>query len=307
MACFSIVSLGNPTCLIWITNMTRWNHPLFLVFAFMSIRLAMSAFALSNSTAWCQEQKKTVKEQKLHEYKIARDAHALLERWIADGTASGLDGTIWDNRDDGHSRVQLDQLPGMTQFPYSKAEARTVGWGLQFATRNSTTVGNSSTAHKQIEKGSQPRCAYSAPNGLRALRNQYTHNNVYIYPSHMDHIAGNTRDGKSQTKKWGKGRGDMYPTNTPYVIITQGSSGTDQPFIRAVSWAIGSFAPDVRKKLENEKLLMPTVQSLLRRNQAAVDSRADYLSGKAHPAVFDRVNLDAIGMMEDAHDMRLNT
>ena len=266
----------------------------------------MLVFLLNSSFAWCQQQK-TVKEQKLYEYKIAREAHSLLERWVADGSASGLDGTVWDNRDDGHSRVKLEQLPGMTQFPYSKADARTVGWGLQLATRDSTTVGNSSTAHKQIDKGSQPRCAYSAANGLKSLRSQYKHNNVYIYPSHMDHIGGNTREGKSQTKKWGQGRGDMYPTNTPYVIITQGSSGTDQPFIRAVSWAIGSFSPEVRKKLENENLLMPTVQSLLRLNQFNIKSRGDYLSGKAHPAVFDRINLDAIGMMEAAHDMRIHT
>ena len=287
--------------------MPRWIHSWVYTLTTIAIGPALIIPMLLGTTVWCQEPKKTVKEQKRYEYQIAREAHSLLDRWIAEGTASGLDGTTWDNRDDGHSRVNLDQLPGMKQFPYSKSEARTVGWGLQLQTRNATTVGNSSTAHKQINKGSQPRCAYSAANALRALRRQYGKNNLYIYPSHMDHIGGNTREGKSQTKKWGSGRGDMYPTNTPYVIITQGSSGTDQPFIRAVSWAIGAFSPEVRAKLENEKLLMPTIQHLLRSNQTHVKTRDDYLSGKAHPAVFDRADLDAIGMMNAAHEMRLNT
>ena len=247
---------------------------------------------------------RTVKEQKRYEYGIARDAHAQLERWVADGSAAGLDGTVWDNRDDGHSTVNLDQLPGMERHMYSKADARTRGWGLQLQTRDNVTVGNSSTAHKQIDKGSQPRCAYSLPSGLSALRKQYTSNNLYIYPSHMDHIAGNIRKEKKQTKKWGNGHGDMYPTNTPYLIITQGSSGTDQPFIRAVGWTIGSFPKAVRKKLEAQGLLMPTVQSLMRLHQKNVSSREDYLSGQAHPAVFDRRNLDALQMMQAAHEMR---
>ena len=258
-------------------------------------------------TSFAGGQNRDVKAQKLLEYKTAQEAHALLESWISDGTASGLAGTLWDNRDDGHSKVNLKQMPGMTQFQYKPSEARTRGWGLQFQVRGSTTVGNSSTAHKQIEKGSQPRCAYSAANGLAALQRQFKANNIYIYPCHMDHIAGNQRLGRGQKKKWGAGRGDMYPTNTPYLVISQGSSGTDQPFIRAIAWTIGSFSKPVRSMLEKNGMLMATVQMIMRRCQIDIDSREDYLTGKAHPAVFDRQRLNAIKMMRMAHDMQIDS
>jgi hypothetical protein len=244
-------------------------------------------------------------KQKQKEYQVAKQAHALLEKWTSEGTASGLSGTVWDNRDDGHSKINLDQLPGMIKFQYSPSEVKSKGWGLQTGVMDETTVGNSSTAHKHIDKGSQPRCAYSSPIGLSVLRKQYRANNIYIYPSHMDHIAGNQREGKGQTKEWGSGRGDMYPTNTPFVIVSQGSSGTDKPFIRAISWTIGSFQRDVRMFLEEHGLLMPTVQMLLRGNQTNIGNSSEYLTGLAHPVVFDGKNIDVINMMDAAHRMTL--
>ena len=272
----------------------------------LAVCLAVVLFSLS-VTPSSSGKPANVKEQKRLEYQVAKEAHALLETWVSKGVSSGLSGTIWDNRDDGHSKINLEQLPGMKKHEYSQSEAKTRGWGLQLAARQATTVGNSSTAHKLIDKGSQPRCAYSATNGLAALRRQFKANNIYIYPSHMDHISGNQRLGRGQTKKQGKGRGDMYPTNTPYLIISQGSSGTDQPFIRAIAWTIGSFPLDVRKKLEADGLLMSTVQMILRRSQLNIHNADEYLSGLAHPAVFNRRNLDPLKMMRTAKQMRLNT
>ena len=274
---------------------------MYLIKLSCSFLLLLPLCAVSHAVANSSD----AQRQKEKEYKVARQAHALLEKWMSEGTASGLSGTVWDNRDDGHSKINLDQMPGMVQFQYKPSEAKTKGWGLQTRVMDKTTVGNSSTAHKQIDKGSQPRCAYSSPSGLSALRKQYRANNIYIYPSHMDHIAGNQREGKSQTKKRGAGRGDMYPTNTPFIIVSQGSSGTDKPFIRAVSWTIGSFRRDVRLFLEEHGLLMPTVQMLLRRNQNNIDADKEYLTGRAHPPVFDRRNINVIKMMNAAHRMTL--
>ena len=237
-------------------------------------------------------------DQKRKEYDIARRAHDLLAHWVEEGTASGLDDVWWDNCDGGHSRVNLDQLPGMKQFDKS-------GWGLQLGLRDKTTIGNSSTAHKQIERGSQTRGAYSSPFGLSALRKQYRGNNLYVYPSHMDYITGNQRLGTGQTKKKGAGRGDMFPTNTPFAITSLGSSGSDKPFIRAAAWTIGSFRPNVRRYLEQNGILIPALQMLLRRKQQHVVESEDYFSGKAHPTVFDRKHLHPIAMMHAAHDMTL--
>ena len=82
--------------------------------------------------------------------------------------------------------------------------------------------------------GSNPRAYYVSFYGTLFLYNQYTRNNLYIYPEHHDHDPGHSgvffpnplnhaiRD---------EGYGDLYPTNTPYLIISQGSSGSDQPFM----------------------------------------------------------------------------
>jgi len=263
---------------------------LLFLFAFSTLPLALCSESL--------EAAKPAAEQKRKEYDLARRAHLMFVRWLEEESVSGLQEVWWDNCDGGHSRVNLEQLPGMRKYEDSK-------WGLQTRVRDTTTVGNSSTAHKQIEKGSQTRSAYSAIYGLSALRKQYRKNNIYIYPSHMDYIAGNQRLGKSQTKKQGSGRGDMFPTNTPFAITSLGSSGSDQPFIRAVAWTIGSFRSNVREKLEADGMLMPTVQMLLRRTQKHVQSDDDYFSGIAHPSVFDRTKLDPIAMMEAAREMRM--
>ncbi len=43
------------------------------------------------------------------------------------------------------------------------------------------------------------------------------------------------------------GYGDLYPTNTPYLIISQGSSGSDQPFMRAIPFTLAASAPRSRR------------------------------------------------------------
>ena len=92
--------------------------------------------------------------------------------------------------------------------------------------------------------------AYAHPFGLRFLYAQYTHNNLYIYPTHLDHKPGHNGT---------PNHGDLYPTNTPFVLISQGSSGSDQPFMKAVPMAMAAFRPEVKKKLVQCGLLMPAI------------------------------------------------
>jgi len=75
------------------------------------------------------------------------------------------------------------------------------------------------------------------------------------YPEHRDHDVGLNGDGG--------GYGDVYPTNTPYLIASQGSSGSDQPFMRAIPFTLAAFRPEVKKKLVETGLLMPTIQMIL--------------------------------------------
>jgi len=234
----------------------------------------------------------------------------MLQGLVNQGKAAGLEGVYWDNRDNGHSTVKLKSFPKLKKVHYDPSEVKTRGWGLQGRVLENTTVGNSSTAHSDIRQGSQTRKAYTSQRMHDVLHRQYRGNNLYIYPEHRDHDPGNKRMlGKKYDGGENKltGYGDLMPTNTPYLITSQGSSGTDKPFISTVIRTIGAFRPEVRARLEQDGLLMPTVQMLLRSTNRQVKSWDDYFSGKAHPAVFDGKQLNPVAMVRAAQEMTLET
>ena len=121
-------------------------------------------------------------------------------------------------------------------------------WAAQQVLLPKVVFGNSSTSAPPTLGGSNPRMYYTHPIGIAFLHEQYRMNNLYIYPEHRDHDPGH--NGLAHPSPAGKGAGgeggygDLYPTNTPYLIISQGSSGSDQPFMRALplTLAAGSSA-----------------------------------------------------------------
>ena len=66
---------------------------------------------------------------------------------------------------------------------------------------------------------------------------QFDARRAYVYPEHRDHDADDDREG---------GHGDLFPANTPCVLISQGSSGSDQPFMRAVPWTLAALRVERR-------------------------------------------------------------
>ena len=143
--------------------------------------------------------------------------------------------------------------------------------------------------------GSIPRLYETNPAGVLFLAKQYLNNNLYFYPSHQDHNAG-----------WngvGGGWGDLYPTNQPYVVVSQGSSLSDQPFIRAFVAAVAALQPDTQRRLLSTQMLMPVMQSLFRQNNRAVRHPEDYFTGAAHPPVFSMQNLDEERFVRAAHNL----
>ena len=85
----------------------------------------------------------------------------------------------------------------------------------------------------------------------------------------------------------------MLTANTPYYLISQGSSGSDQPHLNALAMILAAFRPDTKVLLRERGLIAPTVQMVYRRARDGVLSREAYLSGAAHPPVFaaDGINL----------------
>ncbi len=224
-----------------------------------------------------------------------------LRSWYDAGTAAGHHGDLYDNFDKDHSQLNCYQFPQLTRLEYDgEARARNLTSGLQnrFVHHGAVVFGNSSTAEVATAFWrSQPRNAYTRPGGAALLHAQYNSNQLYFYPEHRDHDPGH--NGK------GGGFGDTYPANTPYVIISQGSSGSDQPFLETVACILAAFPPEVKEKLKESGGLMAAVQAVFRQGSRKVDDKDDYLSGGAHPTVFVAEDLDVGRMIGLAHDLEL--
>ncbi len=224
----------------------------------------------------------------------------LLRTWWKEGTAAGNAGDFYDNRDRAHSDLDTSPHPQLQRVKYSPEEMkRRLDWALANTTQPFVVFGNSSTSAPPTQGGSNVRSYYCNPRGLPFLYRHYTHNNVYVYPEHRDHDPGHNGEGD--------GYGDLYPTNTPYLITSQGSSGSDQPFMRALPLTLAAFRPEVKRKLVESGLLVPTVQMIFRSSNKHLGNPKEYLTGKAHPTVFEGSWVDPLKMVRAAHDVRLGT
>ncbi len=221
----------------------------------------------------------------------------LLRKWYSEGTAAGNTGDYYDNRDGGHSMLRLDPYPQLKKIEYTEEQIKARrNWGMQRRLLPYVVFGNSSTSADPTQGGSIGRSYYATPGGMEFLFSQYARNNLYIYPEHRDHDPG--RNGV-------EGYGDLFPANSPYLIISQGSSGSDQAFLRVMPYVLAAFRPEVKKKLVETGMLMPVIQMILRSTSSRLQSAGDYLSGKAHPTVFNGSDVNAMGMVEMAHKITL--
>ena len=217
----------------------------------------------------------------------------LAELWKR-GRAAGNHGDLYDNRDRGHSRIDPAAHPQLAFVAYSEAaRAADLDYGLnQSLTFDHPTFGNSSTA---ITDGalwrSLPRYAMTQPDGTGPLRlwQNAAANQLYVYPAHHDYEPKN---------------GDLFPANTPYLLVSRGSSGSDKPFLEALALTYAAFRPDTKARLVAGDLLVPTVQMVFRRSLQDVTSREDYLSGKAHPAAFEGYRINPARMVSLAQSIK---
>jgi len=216
-----------------------------------------------------------------------------LREWQKQRTATGNYGDFYDNRDRNHSNMSYKEYPYITRIEYSdKAKENTLDRGItQRIIFNRTTLGNASLAGHW----SLPRLLMHQQNSMILEYAKYMSNHMYIYPEHKDH------DAPTDIKKPGKG--DAFPANSPYFIISQGSSGSDRPFLHAVADTLAAFSPDTKDALRQHGVLMPTIQMIFRYCQKTVNKPEDYLKGTTHPTVFDKTTLDSMKMIEMAHAM----
>ncbi len=219
----------------------------------------------------------------------------LLNQWQTEGTAAGLGALMYENRDGGHSMLDVKVYPQLQLLnPTVEEKASKHDIGPASLVRQFPVFGNCSMAAPADKGGSLPRMYLLAQSGFDFLNNQYLHNNLYFYPEHQDYDSGYNGQ---------PGWGDLYPANSPYMVISQGSSFTDQPFLQAFLATTAAFTPETQALLIKSHALAPTLQSIFRKSNRMVKSDEDYLNGKAHPPVFDGAQIDEEKMVLLAHGM----
>ena len=200
-----------------------------------------------------------------------------LNKMARRGQAAGNVGDVYDNRDAGHSTPPgLDGVQ-LTVAKYSEAaRAKGLHYGLNEALIfDAIAFGNSSTALKGQGWRSQARHALTTRLGPIRAWQLYDNNHIYVFPEHRDHDA--VAD---------KGHGDVFPANTPLMLISKGSSGSDRRFLQAIQIILAGFKPEVKALLKEKRLIAPTVQQILRRGMKGIETEEQYLSAAAHPTVF---------------------
>ena len=214
-------------------------------------------------------------------------AYDLLREHWRRGRAAGNHGDLYDNRDRGHSTLDPGVFPQLAFVGYGPAaRAADVDYGLADKLAfDRPAFGNSSTA---ITGGtlwrSLPRLAMTQADGTGPMRlwQNAAANALYVYPSHKD---------------YGEETGDLFPANTPYILVSHGSSGSDKPFLEAVALILASFRPETKAKLVETNTLVSTMQMVFRRSQQHIVSRPGYMSGDAHPAVFESYDINLARMV----------
>ena len=182
------------------------------------------------------------------------------------GTASGNFGDLYVNRDGNHSLLVVSNYPGLTPVVYGEqAKQAQVHLSLPNGLFDAPVLGNASLS---MVSGpywrSLPRAAVTDP--LRAIISLrfYLGNQIWVFPEHRDHDPET---------------GDLYPVNAPFFVISQGSSGSDQPFVNAFAATLAAFTPATKRTLTQRNRIGPTLQRILRITQKAVaKGRGAYLT-----------------------------
>jgi len=224
----------------------------------------------------------------------------LIGSWLKEGTASGNGGLLYANRDNNTKPLDVSRFPGLLRLGYSQDMLdRKLNIGLPnslFVFENGNTllpvIGHSSMGYMNSPYWrSQPRAVDGDPRQTTLQSILLLSNQLYFYPAYGDYDLGT---------------GDLFPANTPYCFAVAGANNAERPFVEAAFAALAAFRPQTRAELTRTGLLMPTLQMLFRASQRTVKTRQDYLTGIAHPSVFQAANLDTAKLVQMAHALTTN-
>ena len=201
---------------------------------------------------------------------------------LAEISAQGNSGDLYVNRDAGHSQLKLADFPGLTEIVFDDGLRRR---SLHLDAPNMLfpypVFGNASRAILGGEFWrSIPRALMTTQaRQLKAVAEMYRSNQLWFFPAHQDAPPSGTL-------------GDVFPSMTPYWLVTAGSSWSDQPYLRAALEASRTLPRETKAAAVKRGMLAPTIFTLLRKSLKGVADEEAYLTPAAHPTAFSAGALD---------------
>ena len=192
---------------------------------------------------------------------------------LAPGAGGGNAGDLYMNRDGGHSRLVVTNYPGLTEVKLDQV-GRERHMDLDFPNIKFPypVFGNCSRAYlHEVFWRSMPRAMMTSDTRrLRTMSSLYLSNQIWVFPANADYPPVGTN-------------GDVFASVTPYWLVTQGRSWSDQYYLRVALEASRSMKPETKSDVVARRLLAPTIMTLIRKSLKGVDGEDAYLTEKAHP------------------------
>ncbi len=200
-----------------------------------------------------------------------------INEWFDAGEAAGNEGDAYQNCDGHHAPLNLAAHPQMKVLEmrnYAGQVPRDFPGALDAGGPGACILANASLASPDFSLVSITMCV---PGAARRAYDHYVANHHWFHPAHHDYAHASS------------GNSDWFPAMFPYMTASVGSSGTELDEMEKFVHALSALRPDVKKKLREAGLVMPTLQMCARRARVATDK--EYLSAAAHPSAFeDRAN-----------------
>ena len=192
---------------------------------------------------------------------------------LAEAAPAPSNGDLYMNRDQGHSRIDPAEFPGLTEVSLdSDGRAHGMDVNLPNTLFPYPVFGNCSRAYNGVYWRSLPRAAMTTlAAGIGSFQKLYLSNQVWVFPANADCAPIGTN-------------GDVFASMAPYWLVTAGRSWSDLQYLRAALEASRSLTKETKAAAVSRGLLAPTVMTAIRKSLRAVTNETDYLSAKAHPS-----------------------
>jgi hypothetical protein len=178
---------------------------------------------------------------------------------VAASAAAGYAGLSYHCMDDGHAAYDTSAMPGI-EVQVNQAAASQDPWHADPAR---ILVGNQSQAYNFGDGWmSIPRIGT-----ISYLDSFWLASKLFLWPEHRDH-----------------GYADFYAWQTPTLIFSQGSSGTELDEVGKLLHILAAFPGAARAAMHDAGFLMPATVFVHRRARVASD--LEYLAPPAHPPAF---------------------